>query len=116
MNNVNGVILLPDDWSESYYSLSDTNNGGAGYGSNVISASNWTSSLQSHGAVFLPAAGYRCGTSVNGGNGCYWSASYKHSLSAYDAGFSDSGLGTAASEYVGRCDGQSVRLVRVAEN
>ena len=116
VNNVNGVILLPDDWSESYYSLSDTNNGGAGYGSNVISESNWTSSLQSHGAVFLPAAGYRCGTSVNGGNGCYWSASYKHSLSSYDAGFSDSSLGTAASEYVGRCDGQSVRLVRVAEN
>ena len=116
VNNVNGVILLPDDWSESYYSLSDTNNGGAGYGSNVITASNWTSNLQSHGAVFLPAAGYRCGTSVNGGNGCYWSASYKHSLSAYDAGFSDSGLGAAASEYVGRCDGQSVRLVRVVEN
>ena len=116
VNNVNGVILLPDDWSASYYSLSDTNNGGAGFGSNLISASNWTNSLQSHGAVFLPAAGYRCGTWVNGGNGCYWSASYKHSLSAYDAGFSDSGLGTAASEYVGRCDGQSVRLVRVAEN
>ncbi len=115
VNGVNGVILLPDDWSASYYSLSNTNQGGASYTGNVISASQWNT-LEEHGAVFLPAAGGRYGTSVNsvGSDGRYWSASYNYSDYAYDLLFYDSYLDPAYRYY--RDLGQSVRLVRPAEN
>ena len=77
VNGVNGVILLPDDWSADYYTLSNTNTSGANYSTNVITVSQWTT-LEQHGAVFLPAAGRRKGTSVSsvGSFGLYWSASY----------------------------------------
>ena len=113
VNNVNGVILLPDNWSASYYSLSNTNNGEANYSSNVISASQWDS-LEQHGAVFLPAAGNRTGTSVYdvGSLGIYWSASYYNSHSAYYVLFSGSYLYTTNGS---RCNGKSVRLVCPAQ-
>ena len=57
VNNVNGLILLPDDWSTSYYALSSTNTVDAAFTDNEIDASTWASSLEAHGAVFLPAAG-----------------------------------------------------------
>ena len=115
VNNVNGVILLPDDWSTSYYSLSSTNNSGASFSSNVISASSWTSSLQAHGAVFLPAAGGRNGTSVFnvGSVGDYWSASYYASGRAWDVHFDDGYLSTGSG--LNRCYGFSVRLVCPAQ-
>ena len=113
VNNVNGVILLPDDWSSSTYSLSGTNTSDAGFSSNTISASQWTS-LEEAGAVFMPAAGWRYGASVLevGSYGIYWSASYSGSYYAYYVNFSDSYIGT--DDY-NRSHGQSVRLVRVAE-
>ena len=116
VNGVNGVILFPDDWSTSYYSLNSTNNGNASFSSNVINAASWTNSLQSHGAVFLPAAGYRYGTSVGnvGSDGYYWSASYSNSDYAYLVNFYGSGLG---ADYNGnRGGGRSVRLACPAEN
>ena len=114
VNGVNGVILLPDNWKTLYFTLSNTNSSGASFDSNVITASQWNS-LELRGAVFLPAAGIRDGASVYGvgSYGNYWSASYSDSSGAYDVYFFDSGLGT--DDY-GRCFGQSVRLVRVAEN
>jgi hypothetical protein len=77
VNNVNGIILLPDNWSNSYYTLNNTNQDGASFSSNVINSSTWTNSLQSYGAVFLPAAGCRNGTSVfyEDNIGYYWSTS-----------------------------------------
>ena len=113
VNNVNGVILLPDNWSSSTYSLSNTNTSSASFSSNTISSSQWTT-FENAGAVFLPAAGYRYGTSVYdvGSRGYYWSASYNNSLSAYGVYFYDDSLGTYDSY---RCYGFSVRLVRVAE-
>ncbi len=112
---VNGIILLPDDWSTSYYSLSSTNSIGASFTSNVISSSNWTSSLQSHGAVFLPAAGGRYGTSVYvvGSYGYYWSASYCDSDIAWVVSFGDGRL--YAGDAYTRAYGFSVRLVCPAE-
>ena len=114
VNNVNGVILLPDDWSTSYYSLSNTNQGNASYSSNVISSTQW-STLEQHGAVFLPAAGGRNGTSVYGVGsfGYYWSASYSYSNGAYNVDFSGSYLNPQYGSY--RCYGRSVRLVRSAQ-
>ena len=114
VNNVNGIILLPDDWSSDTYSLSNTNSSGVGFSTNVITALQW-SALEQAGAVFLPTAGYRNGTSVYsvGSYGLYWSASYYRSNYAYSVYFNDSFVSTASC--VDRCYGQSVRLARVAE-
>ena len=114
VNNVNGVILLPDDWSSDTYSLSDINSSDASYSSNTITSSQW-SVLEQAGAVFLPAAGYRFGTSVFsvGSSGYYWSASYSNSTYARRVSFYDSGLSTGSTS--NRNDGFSVRLARVAE-
>ena len=115
VNGVNGVILLPDNWNTSYYSLNNCNSGGANYSSNVISSSTWSNSLEAYGAVFLPAAGLRCGTLVNyvGSDGSYWSASCNDSYSAYCVYFFDSHL--FPDNAGGRSYGRSVRLVCSAE-
>jgi len=116
VNGVNGVILLPDSWSANTYSLSNTNQYNASYSSNVISASQWNA-LQNAGAVFLPAAGFRAGTSVKnvGSSGDYWSASCTNvSDSAFEVSFSDGYLYPSSS--FDRYFGLSVRLVAPAEN
>ena len=114
VNNVNGVILLPDDWSSSTYSLSNTNTSNASFSSNTITATQWAT-LESAGAVFLPAAGYRLWTSVDivGSYGSYWSASYYDSYHACRVNFGGNYLYTSNSSI--RYYGFSVRLVRVAE-
>ena len=114
VKNVNGVILLPDDWSTNTYSLSNTNTSNASFSSNTISASQW-SVLEQAGVVFLPAAGYRYGTSVYsvGSNGDYWSASYYDYKDAFGVYFSDSNLDAYRNH--SRYFGQSVRLVCPAE-
>ena len=111
LNDINGVILLPDDWSSSYYALSNTNQAGASFSNNVITAAQWAT-LEQHGAVFLPAAGDRIGTSVNnvGSDGNYWSASCNNSGSAWNVNFYEVTLYTNFNYY--RYIGQSVRLVR----
>jgi hypothetical protein len=112
VNNVNGVILLPDNWSSSYYTLYSTNDIFSSFSSNVISSSTWTYSLEAHGAVFLPAAGNRGGTSVSnvGRNGYYWSASYYDIFSAFYVNFDN--LYLITSYGFDRSHGLSVRLVR----
>lgn len=74
VNGVNGVILLPDNWSSSNYSLSNTNKPDASFSSNCISQSDWTNKFEANGAVFLPAAGCSWATSVRyvGSRGYYW--------------------------------------------
>ena len=68
--------------------------------------------MQSYGAVFLPAAGYRYGTDVRGvgSNGYYWSSSadgddYADCLLFYSYDVITNGYG-------GRGSGLSVRLVQ----
>ena len=79
VNDVNGIILLPDNWNSSTWNLSNTNSSNANFSSNTISASQWAT-LENAGAVFLPAAGRRRWTSVEfvGSNGFYWSTSYDY--------------------------------------
>ena len=115
VNGVSGVILLPDNWSKSTYNLSNTNKYDASDGGNSISATTWNNTFAPAGAVFLPAAGCRGGTSVNdvGSNGYYWSASPDASYSAYGVYFSDGSLSAHYWNY--RYYGQSVRLARPAE-
>ena len=106
VNNVEGVILLPDDWRTSYYPLTHTNSWAIGY--NNISASQWNT-LEQHGAVFLPAAGYHNGTSLYcvGLCGYYWSSTTSNSSNAYNLFFEETiGIGSYK-----RSTRQSVRLV-----
>ena len=114
--NVNGVILLPDDWETSYFALNETNNYHASYSSNTISYSQWMT-LEEHGVVFLPAAGYQISGSHyhdQGENGEYWtsSAALDDLDEAYATSFSDTGFAPSISLANDRNDSYSVRLVR----
>ena len=73
VNDVAGLILLPDNWSTSVYSFNEPNVYDAAFNSNVISSDTWLL-LEGNGAVFLPIAGERNFTSVNTNNGAYWSS------------------------------------------
>ena len=114
VNNVNGVILLPDDWNISYYDLNDTNTNTANFASNTISASEWDT-LEQHGAVFLPAAGFRFGVSVKsvGVNCYYWSSTHVNRLYAYGVYVTDSNM--IVGDGSNRTYGRSVRLVYEVE-
>ena len=112
--SINGVILLPDDWSPTTYSLNSTNTYNASFSSNTITASQW-SILENAGAVFLPASGNRNGTEVSNVNtkGFYWTASSNGSNNARNVLINDSSL--TSNDSSGRRNGLSVRLVRNAE-
>ena len=74
VNNVPGIILLPDSWilPSSCSFTAGTN----GWGGNNYDASHWAD-MEANGAAFLPAAGSRSGTSVSdiGNYGKYCSSS-----------------------------------------
>jgi uncharacterized protein (TIGR02145 family) len=67
--------------------------------------------MEAAGAIFLPAAGYRYGTSVNVLQiyGYYWSATEDDSYNAYFFYFQSNEAGIS---YAGRRYGLSVRLVK----
>ena len=109
VNNINGVILLPDNWDANYYTLNYTNQYDAKFYYNSITESQW-SVLEQYGAVFLPAAGYLSGTSsyMVGSYGMYWSAtSYGNDASRvlFEKNRVDAQIGGSKST------GFSVRLV-----
>ena len=120
VNDVNGVILIPDEWDTGTYTFNNTNQGDDHY-SNIISDSQW-SILQNAGAVFMPAAGLREGTSVFYLNfhGYYYSASYDDAISpgnsclsgAWSMGVFEDGL--SPHGHCSRSYGNSVRLVQNA--
>lgn len=110
VNGVTGMILLPDNWSTSYYSLTT---GSKKYSSNKISSEAWASSLEAHGAVFLPAAGSRTGygLDITAQQGSYWSSSPDEStLNAFSVDFNEYFVLPTFSG-VSRQVGRSVRLV-----
>ena len=86
----------------------------AAVASTIISASQWNT-LEQAGAVFLPAAEYRYGTTVSEGNGGrYWSASQEDKDQAKGMYFNASKIETYKK--CPRYHGLSVRLVHVVEN
>ena len=111
VNGVNGVILLPDSWNISVYALNYTNASAAPFTENMITVEDWAI-MESEGAVFLPAAGYRNGTAVSDVNnrGNYWSTTYYISEAAYAKHFDNSGIYWVYGDR--RSSGYSVRLVR----
>ena len=78
VNNMRGLLLLPDGWSTVTYALNAINDAEGGYESNYISATDWSNLLEANGVVFLPCAGIREGTNVSyvNGFGRYWSSTY----------------------------------------
>lgn len=128
VNNIGGVILLPDNWNSSYYFLSNTNQSDASYCSNVISHSSWVNDLQSHGAVFLPGAAGRSETRIHDmeimsnsmviNDGLYWTSSYvplnptEHSRSARVFFFEEDPTPNFGFSLSIRDEGISVRLVQ----
>ncbi len=117
-----GMILLPDDWNTSYYSLKNYNDASVDFSANTLDDSQWAT-LEAHGAVFLPVTGQRSGTSVTGYDEQlhYWSST---------GGLNDGGTpigyhlrwmpntttpvanrGLAPDTGAGRCNGYAVRLV-----
>lgn len=109
VNGQTGYILLPDGWSIPS-GLTFTANPDD-FSTNTYSASEW-SKMEAAGAVFLPCAGYRLGTTVNyvGTYGYYWSSSYFSSSNAYYFNFSSSNVNP--SNFSSRYGGLSVRLVQ----
>jgi len=55
VNEKFGVIILPDNWSDSYFSFTGYNTTGSV--SNTVTAAQWAT-LEEYGCVFLPAAGF----------------------------------------------------------
>lgn len=114
VNGVNGLILLPDNWicpAGVTFKSGFHNNYGVDYYAayQTFTAEQW-SKLEAAGAVFLPAAGFRFGSTVNQvqGRGDYWSATVDgyqvdrlYFYSDYASVFMDS-----------RETGRSVRLVK----
>ena len=111
VNNVPGLILVPDNWSTSTYALANTNTPGAVYTDNVINLATWTT-LETVGAVFLPAAGYRDGTTVNeaASFGVYWSSTYYNSNQGHGLLFNN--VYVSPNDFGDRSTGPTVRLVR----
>ena len=107
INDVKGVILLPDNWNENTYSLNNVNTNNVSYSTNLIDADTWSDTMESNGAVFLPAAGYRCG-SINEYGG-YWSETLSSFSYAYCLSFTDADL---LFEEAPLSRGISVRLVQ----
>ena len=128
VNGVNGLIILPDEWetpsgltfkpsttrglkyqgSSTTYDYINTNKNN--FDHNTYNGTDWDS-MQDAGAVFLPAAGYREGTSVSdaGEEGYYWSSSPDVPISAYCIYFTEGVFGIDDDDF--RSKGMSVRLV-----
>lgn len=75
VNNQKGYVVLPDDWSSSYYTLINVNTNNGDYTTNTISESVWMNSFQSHGAIFLPNNMSERNPYDAPASGFYWSSS-----------------------------------------
>lgn len=126
VNGVNGLIILPDAFSDPY-----TNNGSSAFvpgngttpdwTDNIYSMTNWVL-MENAGAIFLPIAGRRSGTAYNSTyavRGYYWSATASGTSAKHiyfyrsTAGVIKTNLNTSQND--GRYYGFSVRLVRDVE-
>ncbi|MBO5405041.1 MAG: hypothetical protein J6A13_03490 [Paludibacteraceae bacterium] len=115
VNGVNGLIFLPDTWvcpeGITFKSGFHSERGVYYYAAyQTFTADQW-SILEAAGAVFLPSAGYRDGSSVDNvqGDGPYWSATEYKSYIARYLGFNSDVANVG--NYL-RYNGLSVRLVK----
>lgn len=114
INGSNGVVLLPDDWHTAVYTFNSPNSPDASYYTNEITTEEWID-IETNGAVFLPAAGYRHITTTYGsGNyyGRYWSSESSHNISSGTAYIIDFFENEMVTGWFFRYGGLSVRLVQ----
>ena len=112
VNNVNGLVLLPDSWTLPN-GVTFISGASGDFSQNTYSTEDWAK-MEANGAVFLPAAGNRDGTDVGdvGSNGYYWSSSAYDNDNAYCPYFRSDGVYAYGSYHY---YGPSVRLVQDAE-
>ena len=115
VNGVNGLIFLPDTWvcpeGITFKSGFHSSYGVDYYAAyQTFTAAEW-SKLESAGAVFLPAAGFREGSNVGSVqyDGYYWSATRSASYYACFLGFYSEEASIGEND---RYNGHSVRLVK----
>ena len=117
VNGVNGLILLPDNWScpvgVTFKTGFHSKNGVSYYAYyQTFTAEQWNK-MESAGAIFLPAACERSGTSVSNvqweHHGNYWSG-FDSDVAATCLSFTSNGVGFFVDYYRNR--GLSVRLVK----
>lgn len=116
VDDIKGVILLPDEWNISIHALSSANdNGLVPFSTNVVTIEEWAV-MEANGAVFLPVGGTRSILSYSVGSGTYWLSSAVPNSNdlVYAIDFSD--LGPYAESWTSRYLGFSVRLVQDAHN
>lgn len=128
VNNVKGLILLPDNWQKPegivfrpstarglwpegkyFWNMASDN-----YEHNKYNKEQWAK-METAGAVFLPASGYREGTKIEEFNeyGAYWTSSGRDDNFAYRCIFYSSMLSPGGSN-IAYYYGYSVRLVQDA--
>lgn len=108
---VQGLLLLPDSWSNPMGTYFITGRGN-GYATNVYNAHQW-SIMESYGAIFLPAAGYRIDSVAVTGVGSfgqYWTATADSNTQTKYVVFTSASLDI---EGYYNNQGRSVRLVRI---
>lgn len=107
----NGVIIFPDNWKVSYYEFNSVNEEDSDFTDNILTIIDWEESIESHGAVYLPAAGVREGLAVKWiEHGYYWSSTcFPNGEDAYSFNF-DPKVDPYNNGYRQRT--RSVRLVR----
>ena len=129
VNGVNGLIVLPDNWTTPQgasfvasitQGLEDQgeyfyNNSGDNFSHNTFTVEQW-SIMESAGAVFFPAAGYRKGSEVLNVDsiGYFWSISPYDTEKGYDLGFNSNKFNPQDKSYY--YYGFSVRLVQAASD
>lgn len=92
VNDIHGIILLPDDWEPATYKLDKADGNYVytrdSYKTNIISLSVWTDVFEKQGAVFIPAA-----DSHYNSKGYYWTTTKHEKKDCYKtvAMYSDSG-------------------------
>ncbi len=112
VNGVIGLILLPDNWDSSIYTLNDINNGEANASaeSNVLNVAQWNV-LEDNGAVFLPKNGYLWMDTYSENEFNYWSSTH-YNGDAYTFTYNEFVFQSDASWF--RAVGMGVRLVKNA--
>lgn len=111
VNDVCGIIILPDTFDDPYAGIKAFKpKSKTSYSANKYSEAEWIA-MEAGGAVFLPAAGYREGSSVNSANGYgyYWSST-PDEYTAYFLYFHSSAVNFNSG--YSRDLGHSVRLVK----
>ena len=114
VNSKMGLVIFPDSYSHpaGVTAVASANTTDAAFNTNSWSEDDWTK-MEAAGAVFLPEAGYRDGTSsvINvGSSGYYWSSTPDGANKAYRLSFSGRSVYPANSG--NRSLGYSVRLVQ----